>query len=115
MRHRAFRIEPRRFLKRANRRAVIEAVKKGEALIEIALRLWRIGRDLARIGTESVEERLFRGARDGVGQCERRQENDSVKKLGRRFHKKNAAETYAHRIRRGKPIIGEGVTAPRAD
>ena len=47
MRHRAFRIEPRRFLERANRRAVIEAVKKREALIEIALRFWRLGRDFA--------------------------------------------------------------------
>ena len=38
MRHGAFRIEPRRFLKRTNRFAVIEAVIKGEALIEITLR-----------------------------------------------------------------------------
>ena len=37
MRHRAFRIELRGLLKRADRRAVIESVEKAEALIEIAL------------------------------------------------------------------------------
>ena len=47
MRHRAFRIEPRRFLKRANRRAMIEPMIEREALIEVALRFWRIGRDFA--------------------------------------------------------------------
>ena len=71
MRHGAFRIEPRRFLKRSDRFAVIETVIKGEALIEITLRLGRIGRDRSRVGAETVEDRLFpvhdacSGQRDG--------------------------------------------------
>ena len=60
MRHGAFRIEPRRCLKRTNRFAVVKAVIKGESLIEITLRLWRIGRDFAFVGAKPFEERLLR-------------------------------------------------------
>ena len=37
--HRAFRVEPSRFLKRADRLAVIETVQEGQSLIEVTLRL----------------------------------------------------------------------------
>jgi len=49
VRHGAFGIELRGLLERADGRAVIESVNESQALIEITLRLRRIGRDLARI------------------------------------------------------------------
>ena len=40
----------------ANGRAVVETVQKRQSLIEISLRLRRICRDLARIGTKPLKE-----------------------------------------------------------
>ncbi len=47
MRHRTLRVESCRFLERSNGCAVVEAVQKRQSLIEISLRLRRIGRDLS--------------------------------------------------------------------
>jgi len=44
--HRTSGIDLRGLLKRTDRRAVIEPVKKCETLVEITLRFGRIGRDL---------------------------------------------------------------------
>ena len=60
MRHRTLRIEPCRFLERPNGCAVVEAVQKRESLIEISLRLRRIRRDLARVGTKPFEKWFLR-------------------------------------------------------
>src|SRR5262249_28384508 len=61
VRHRAFRIEFRGLLKRADRGAMIESVEKTQALIEISLCFSRFGRDLARIGAQALVKRLLRG------------------------------------------------------
>ena len=45
MRHRALRIEPRRLLERPDRRAMIEPIEEPQPLVEIALRLRRLGRN----------------------------------------------------------------------
>src|ERR1051325_12105923 len=86
VRHRAFRIEFRGLLKRAYRCAMIESVEKAEALIEIALCFRRLGRDLARMGTEAVVKWLFRGKQLKAGQRQHRPDND-MEGLGLRFHK----------------------------
>ena len=83
-----FRIEPRRFLKRANRRAVIETVEESEALIEIALRFRRVGRDLARIRTEPLEKRLPSSQMNSSSH-QRQTDNDAAKQIRRRSHKRN--------------------------
>jgi hypothetical protein len=57
--HGTFGIGLHGLLERTNARAVIEAVKESEALIEIPLSFWRIGRDLARIRSEPLVERFF--------------------------------------------------------
>jgi hypothetical protein len=45
MRHRAFRIEPRRFLERTDGRAVTESKDEVETLVEILPRFRRLGRN----------------------------------------------------------------------
>src|SRR5690606_20403949 len=54
MRHGAGRIEPRRLLEGADGLAMVEAEEKAEALVEIALRPGRAGRDRARVIAEVV-------------------------------------------------------------
>jgi hypothetical protein len=55
VRHRTLWIESRSFLERTNRGRVIEAVEERDALIEVALRLRRFRRDLARVRSEALE------------------------------------------------------------
>ena len=86
VRHWTFGIELRCLLKGTDGRAVIESVKKSEALIEITLRFRRVGSDLARIGAEPIVERFLRCIQVGAGQCQRRPDND-LGDFGRRFHK----------------------------
>ena len=54
MSHGALRIEPRRFLERANCAAVIETMKQCQALVEVTLRLCAFRCDLARVRAEPV-------------------------------------------------------------
>jgi hypothetical protein len=63
-------------LKRADRRAVIESVKKSEPLIEISLSFGRVGRDLARIGAEPIVKRFLRCTHMEAGHCQRQPDND---------------------------------------
>ena len=79
VRHRAFRIEARGFLKRADRLPVIETVIKGEALVEIPLSLRRIGRDLSLVLAEPGEYRfLFRVGRIDNNQRRRHQRHNTM-------------------------------------
>ena len=85
VRHGAFRIEPRGCLEGADRFAVVEAMIKGEALIEIALRLRRVGRDFAFVGAKPVEERFFGAENSYAGEGKRQHENDKADFVDR-FH-----------------------------
>src|SRR5439155_10864720 len=58
--HRALRIEPRRFLERADRATVIETVKERQALIEITLRFRVFCCDLARVRAKPIVKWLAR-------------------------------------------------------
>jgi len=96
-RHRAFGIEFRGLLKRADGRAMIEPVKKSEALIEIALCFGRVGRDLTRIGAESVVKRLLRG--EHITDCKHdRGTDEDLKELALRFHSNSEQKICATAI-----------------
>jgi hypothetical protein len=62
-------------LKGADGGVVIEAVKESQALIEITLRLRRIGGDLARIRSESLVERFLACVEIEAGDGQRRPDN----------------------------------------
>ena len=85
VRHGAFRIGLRGSLEGADRFAVVEAMIKGEALIEIALRLPRVGRDFTFVGAKPVEERFFGAENSHAGEGKRQRENDKADFVDR-FH-----------------------------
>ena len=61
MRHGARGIDPRRLLKRADRRAMIEAKKKPQALVEIFPGLGGLGGDRVAVGAEPIIQWLGGG------------------------------------------------------
>ena len=82
MRHRAFRVELRRFLKRTNGCAMIKTMQKCQSLIEIALCFRRIGCDPARIGTEPFEKGLRRLRGDSDQQSAQNRNSTREKRNG---------------------------------
>ena len=62
MRHRAAGVELGRALERADRLVVVETVQKGQALVEVALRLRRARGDGPGERAELVERRRVSGA-----------------------------------------------------
>ena len=66
--HGALRIEPRRFLERADCAPVIKTMKQRQALVEITLRLCVLCCDLARVRAEPVVKWLAR-----IAACTKRQ------------------------------------------
>ena len=86
MRHCTFGIEFRCLLKSTDSRVVIEAVKKSEALVKVALGFGRVSRDFARVRAEPIIERFFRCKQIEAGQCQHRPDND-LEDFGPRFHR----------------------------